>query len=257
MTLLTVSGASGNTHKNAPLLTIAAGRRLQKEITMSIPRSGAGATDIVSRVRISDVWQALGGGPLRHGRARAFWRDHADGLNVALNDDKGTWYDHARGEGGGIIALVQHVRGGTPREAVRWLAQQFGLPLDEPEWTPAQRADWNRRRNAAKRDAQPLAQCALWWLESLMVELEEIKAAAIQGDSIDVPVLAYTSRELHRLYNLTPTGILEEYGWACRQDGEGTALLVLAGRFRDDRRRRAVTAVLARIEEMEGLSNAA
>src|SRR2546426_428714 len=80
-------------------------------------QSGVTAADILAQVSITDVWQALGGGPLRHGRGRAFWRD-GDGYHVSLSDPKGTWYDHSRGEGGGILDLISLARGCSRADAL-------------------------------------------------------------------------------------------------------------------------------------------
>ena len=73
---------------------------------------------VISRIRISDIWVALGGARPRFKRAPAFWRDTQD-RNVAVDDAKGTWFDHARGEGGGVLDLIRHVRGGSRAEALR------------------------------------------------------------------------------------------------------------------------------------------
>jgi hypothetical protein len=71
----------------------------------------------------------MGGGELRRGRGRAWWRD-GDGWNVALDDRRGCWYDHRDGIGGGVLDLVVHVRGGTRQDALRWLADLTGVALD-------------------------------------------------------------------------------------------------------------------------------
>lgn len=61
---------------------------------------------LLDRASIIDVWAALGGGPLRHGRGVAFWRG-GDGFNVSLDESCGVYFDHAHGEGGGILRLIQ------------------------------------------------------------------------------------------------------------------------------------------------------
>ena len=43
--------------------------------------------ELLGRASISDVWVALGGGELRHGRGKGFWRD-GDGDNIAINESK-------------------------------------------------------------------------------------------------------------------------------------------------------------------------
>ncbi len=82
--------------------------------------------DLIEYSSITDVWQALGGGPLRYGRGAAWWRD-GDGHNVSLDESKGVWYDHARSEGGGVLDLVQTVLGCDGRAALHWLAGHQGV----------------------------------------------------------------------------------------------------------------------------------
>jgi hypothetical protein len=43
------------------------------------------AEAIIEAVSISALWRALGGGELRHGRGRAFWRN-GDGWSISLDD---------------------------------------------------------------------------------------------------------------------------------------------------------------------------
>ncbi len=57
----------------------------------------------LSGIRISEVWLALGGSAPRRGRARAFWRPKADGLNVSLSDKRGGWFDFRDSIGGGVL----------------------------------------------------------------------------------------------------------------------------------------------------------
>src|SRR5262249_44070128 len=106
------------------------------------------APDIISATRIGDVWGALGGGELRNGRGRAWWRG-GDGFNISLSDTKGVWYDHVTGDGGGVLDLVQNVRGGTRREALRWLADYAGVPLDNRPLRGQELAEYAQRRRAA------------------------------------------------------------------------------------------------------------
>ncbi len=215
------------------------------------------AADLVSRVRITDVWQALGGAPPKFRRAPAFWRQTKD-RNVALNDEKGMWYDHRDNVGGGVLDLVQHVRSGTRQDALHWLAQQFGLPLDEVEWTPQQKADYARRRREAARAARPLAQCALWWVTGYMAELNEMKAASTAG-GFDVDALAYSAHELYRLERLTADDVLREYVKFKDEHPVECSGLVMAGSIWDRACRAAIQAVIAKIaaEQQEGGHDAA
>lgn len=89
------------------------------------------AAEIVERLRISEVFRSLGG-EVRGHRGRAFWRN-GDGWNVALDDAKGTWFDHRDSVGGGLLDLVMLVRGTDRRAAIDWLAELAGAELDKPK----------------------------------------------------------------------------------------------------------------------------
>jgi hypothetical protein len=78
--------------------------------------------EIISHIRISTVWAALGGGPLHHSRGRAFWRGSHD-YNVSLSDEKNAWFDFAGETGGGVLDLIQQVRGGNRTEALKFVAE--------------------------------------------------------------------------------------------------------------------------------------
>lgn len=110
----------------------------------------------IEDLSILQVWTATGGAPLRGSRGRAFWRN-GDGYNIAIDPTKGTWFDHASGTGGGILALVETAIGGDRRAALDWLAQNFGI-VSGNSYTPAERAEFSRRRQAARAVAERLIQ---------------------------------------------------------------------------------------------------
>lgn len=112
-------------------------------------------TDWILQASIGAVWSALGGPPLRHGRGQAWWRD-GDGHNVAVDEPRGVWHDHARGEGGGILDLIQRVLDSDRRVAVQWLADHLGVTLDREPMSPSERRQWARRRAWAEREADKL-----------------------------------------------------------------------------------------------------
>ena len=105
---------------------------------------------------ILQVWTAAGGDPLRGNRGRAFWRN-GDGFNIAIDQTKGTWFDHTSGTGGGILALVEIAIGLDRRAALDWLAQNFGISSGK-SYTPAERREFARRRQAARAVAERLIQ---------------------------------------------------------------------------------------------------
>ncbi len=49
------------------------------------------------------------------------------------------WRDHSADAGGSCIDLVIHARGGTVADAVRYLHDAYGIPLDRP--APAERRE--------------------------------------------------------------------------------------------------------------------
>lgn len=85
----------------------------------------------LASVRIAEVWHALGGGPLRGKRGKAFWRG-GDGHNVALDPAKGTWHDFRDGHGGGVLTLVETALGCNRKSALRWLEENCGLDPARP-----------------------------------------------------------------------------------------------------------------------------
>ena len=116
------------------------------------------ARELLDRASILEVWASLGGGPLRHGRGVAFWRD-GDGFNVSLDETKNVFFDHAHGEGGGVLMLIETVLGCDRPAALRWLAQHLGVELDgQRSLTAAEKRDYARRRAGAERKARELVE---------------------------------------------------------------------------------------------------
>src|SRR5262245_1949825 len=91
--------------------------------------------EIRNRADIRDVWAALGGGELRHGRGRAFWRE-GDGYNVSVDAGKGVWFDFVANVGGDVFALVQVVQGCDFKQALAWLAEFTGVALNGSRESP-------------------------------------------------------------------------------------------------------------------------
>ena len=73
----------------------------------------------IANVSITAVCIRLGSEPKR-GRIRAFWRESCD-FNISIDERSGTYFDHVRGEGGGILKFVQTALGCHRQVAVNWL----------------------------------------------------------------------------------------------------------------------------------------
>jgi hypothetical protein len=107
---------------------------------------------IIGAATITTVWRALGGPEPKRGRAPAFYRDGDNPQAVSLNDGKGCWFDYRDNKGGGVLDLIQHVRGGDRGAALRWLADLNGVPLDDQPATYVERRAFAERRESEQRD---------------------------------------------------------------------------------------------------------
>jgi hypothetical protein len=193
------------------------------------------AAEIVSHARISQVWGVLGGGEIKRNRSRAFWRS-GDGWSVSLDDDKNCWFDHRDAIGGGVLDLIQHVRGGSRAEALRWLSEFYALPLNGAP------REVRRRYGKARRRAPGLALAAEIWHIERLAELDELKLDAVERD--DMLALEAAAREDDLLRNhLNATGIIRAYLNAKEKWPEHTAALVAQGK----KWRRASEAALAMV----------
>jgi hypothetical protein len=211
-------------------------------------RPGGGmsaATEVIDRVRISEIWSALGGGPLRHGRGQAFWRD-GDGLNVSLDDQKGVWHDFVCGEGGGVLDLVQHVRGGSRAEALRFVADVAGVTLESKPLSKGDRREYAVHR----RQAGSLAKACAWWVRAMIQELEGMKAQA--NEDGDIHTLAWSSRELYSMQRAVPSALMGRFVKAVREDPEVTARLVEAGREDEDNAYMVTALIVAMLAKATG-----
>jgi hypothetical protein len=169
---------------------------------------------------IREVWAALGGGKLLHGRGQAFWRS-GDGFSVSLNPEKGLWHDFVSGTGGDIVALVQTVRQCDFRQAVRWLADFAGMSV--PSAVP---------HRAGQVDTGWVAdfRSATWW---------KMTAEILAEWALDVlPPTHPERRGLTRLLTtirLDDAALVAEYRAWREREAVMTAAMVHCGRLHDAR----------------------
>ena len=200
---------------------------------------------LLGAVNILDVWRALGGGEIRGGRGRAFWRD-GNGFNVAINSERGVWHDFVPNEGGGVLKLIQIVRNCSKAEAYQFLADLTGVAL-VPN-SPAQR----RCYAAARQDAAALARLAGRWLQARRAELEE-KKRACNGDEgpWDEQALTAASSELWRLEQMDAAGVFREWGLSRQSNLSRTRDLEHVGEIWDRACRRILNRVMDWLAETE------
>ena len=198
---------------------------------------GESAAAILAQVRISEVYRALGGPELRCNRGPAFWRG-GDGLNVSLDNDRGLWHDFGGdGEGGGILDLVQRVLGGSRTDALRWVAELTGVPLQDTPLSAADRERWVRER----RELDEFLPRARHWriaavgvCDELLVDLK----AGLFDPTLPQPglgELAHLTGVLDRLRMFDGIALVTEYrSWLGSHPGI-TGALEDAGRRRAER----------------------
>jgi hypothetical protein len=197
-----------------------------------------------------DVWRALGGGPLRGKRGKAFWRG-GDGYSIALDTAKGTWYDHRDGRGGGVLALIETALGCSRAHALRWLE---GEGFIEPRTlTLEQRREHAQRRATSGTVALDIAH----WRYAFTAELNASKLAAAKADCDEA--LGRAASLCNVLENGSPQDIVREFIRHRANNPADVARLIAAGMKREQEARRItaeVVLLLARVAEWEDFRNA-
>jgi len=199
----------------------------------------AATNQLLDRVPISQIYRALGGPKLRGTRGPAFWRG-GDGFNVSVNDSRGVWHDFASGEGGGILALVIRVRGGGRADALRWLADLVGVPLDDKPLAPEDREQWARDR----RELERILPTARYWRRAAVCIAEEL-LESLKGALFnlalpqpDVGEIASVENLLGSLRRVDGGALVREYrSWLERFPGHTAALVRVAKRHEQASRR--------------------
>ncbi|RKU01802.1 hypothetical protein C7H84_18975 [Burkholderia sp. Nafp2/4-1b] len=141
--------------------------------------------ELKQRIDLHDLAERLG---LKRGRGgeRALYHspqhdDKNPSLSIYVDHPKhGTgWRDHSAGAGGSCIDLVMYSRGGSVADAVRFLHDAYGLPLDRP--APAERRD--------KSTVEYIADRCLAERESVR---DYLVGRSISGAAIDAAIRART-----------------------------------------------------------------
>jgi hypothetical protein len=194
------------------------------------------------------LWRELGGGELRGRRGRAFWRG-GDGLNVAVDIERGLWHDHVTGAGGNAVDLVRVALGVGTAEALRWL-EEAGYRQPARRMSAAELAEQRRRREDAQRRRLDISD----FRRALDCELDRLKLAAAASD--DMAALAQAASLQYRLAQ-DPEAVFEEL---MRADGRRVRWLIEEGRA--DREQaaqltRLAVEILAKAADREGAHVAA
>ena len=195
--------------------------------------------EVLNRVKISDVYQALGGPKLRKMRGPAFWRG-GDGFNVSLEDSRGLWHDFTTDEGGGLLDLVVQVRGGNRADALRWLADLAGVPMDDTPLSPEDRERWAAERRELERDLP----AARYWRRAAvnMGEelLDQLKTALLDPmlPQPEIGEIGHVENVLRSLQRVDGAGLVAEYRWWLEHHPGLTAAMVASAKRLERAQRR-------------------
>lgn len=104
---------------------------------------------------IGDVARRLLGEPNRALSTRTQWRygSHGSMAVEVAGEHRGTWFDHERQVGGGVVDLIHRETGLADGAAVQWLKRELGIRLDgQPELAPQRRivATYNYRNETGE-----------------------------------------------------------------------------------------------------------
>jgi hypothetical protein len=238
---------SGTEKAPSPLDGTASRHEVQKEVG----RVPSTANEILSRCRISEVYQALTGiEPRRTGRdswrASAPWRGGDGKASVSGDDSRGVFHDFVTDEGGGLLDLVGLIRGCSRQDALKWLAEFVGVPLDDAPLSAAVRVQWVAEKQRCERalpDARYWRRAAIDMSEELLTTL---KAALFDGPSekVDFDGIRDTTLQLARLRRIDGAELVAEFRRWMENDPRLTCAMVQAARTRETSERRAVQAYL-------------
>jgi hypothetical protein len=211
-----------------------------------VPERKYAPGDILSRVKISQVYKALTGiEPRRTGldtrRGPATWRG-GDGHNVAMDDSRGVWHDFRDDSGGGVLDLIVRVRGGSRSDALRWLADFVGVHLTDYPLPPADRA----RRAQDRAELERTLPTAQHWRRAAVEITEELLSAlkAALSDRSMEPIIPGEIASVHHflqsLQGLDGASLMAQYQWWAEHHPGLTAALVRAAQTRERAERRAL-----------------
>jgi hypothetical protein len=207
------------------------------------------AGQILTRIRISEACTALTGITPERGRIPAPWRDTRD-RNVSIHDGKGTWFDHVEGRGGGLLDLVVRVRGGNRADALRWVADFAGVPMEDKPLSAEDRARWAAERRDIERDLP----AARYWQRAALCLTEELLdslKAALFDPMLPLPEIgeiAQVESLLASLRRKEGAALVAEYRWWFERYPGMTAGLVRAAKHREKAERRALLEYLRQTE---------
>jgi hypothetical protein len=169
------------------------------------------------------------------------WRG-GDGLNVSLDDSRRVWHDFVDDSGGGVLDLVQRVRGGSRQDALKWVADFAAIHLDDQPLQSEQRRQWAEERRRIERalpDAQRWRRAAVNMADQ---RLDLLKAALFDPTLPwpEVGEIYYVERVLAWLRRIEGAELVDEYAWWAQRYPGMTAAMIRTIREREQTELRAL-----------------
>ncbi len=177
-------------------------------------------------VPILEVWRALGGGSIRHGRAAAFYRGGDNPTAVSIDLERGRFYDHVTGIGGGCLALVETALSCSRADALGWL-EQNGF-IEPRRLSPADRRQFAQRRAMAEQNVQT----AEAWRAQRLYELDRAKQRADAAS--DWAALEVAARAEFLLATADGAGMMDAYRHDRQHNAIGYAKTMRAAAMDDE-----------------------
>ena len=208
------------------------------------------SADVLACIKISEVYRALTGVDVHRvgrdtWRAAATWRG-GDGLNVSGDDSRGVWHDFVSDAGGGVLDLVICIRGGNRADALRWLADLAGVPMDDTPLSPEDRERWAAERRELERDLP----AARYWRRAAVnmgEELLDSLKTALVDPMLPQPEtgeIGHVENVLHSLQRIDSAALVAEYRWWLEHHPGLTAAMVASAKRLERAQRRALLAYL-------------
>ena len=126
-------------------------------------------TEVIDRA-IRDfpaIVRALGFEPQRGNRAACIVCGTQNKTTFSFDPEAGTWHCFRCNRGGGVLDLAQAVHNCDRREAIAWVAQFVGVPLDRHTSSRAERRKYAQKRGRAENWAADLTE----WCTRILTDL--------------------------------------------------------------------------------------
>jgi hypothetical protein len=210
------------------------------------------AAEIFSRAKISHVFEALTGRqpkPTGKGTFRgvAAWRAGAKGLNVSLDDSRGVWHDFVSGDGGGILCLIMRLRGCSKQDALKWLSEFTGVPLEDKPMSAGEKARYAERQRLIARELPRARDWRRAAIDLCEETLDHLRAAFFDPTlgTPDTYGMRDVTRQLTRLQQMDGAALVDEYVEWCNHSPELTAAMVATAQARELAEMRALREYIA------------